>query len=380
MSNSTPNKENQTVHVVLIIIVSMLLAVLVTSLYVKRNAQQPNSLEPLSSYNTSSIGNGSNGSDREIAQRLIQDSSTLANSLELKERALMQAVSEKDAAISARNSMTDQTVSLTNQLNDLQAAALQNSQLLEKMNMVQLEKERIEQLNNQYLTEITNLRNSDQSAELKAINANLEAESVNLTAQVSSLQARIQQLLSDSANSSANESTLLAFKKENEILKRQLADLQIKLNRSQLFVKEASSLSPRLSALYKSLENMKGLKGEALAQAYSTLEATLNVKKIRHVKFEEGSATVSSLEGSMIQGDLETASPQSLLLVVGYASTTGTADANYELSAKRATATATKTLDAKPDQMVKAVYLGQTDRFGNRPSDNQICEIWEVMP
>ena len=100
------------------------------------------------------------------------------------------------------------------------------------------------------------------------------------------------------------------------------------------------------------------------------------------MKFAEGSAYVSDLEAGMIEKDLEEAGENSFLLIVGYASTVGDKASNYELSAKRATASAAVSFDVKSEkQDVKAVYLGQTDRFGpDSPTDNQVCEIWEIIP
>jgi outer membrane protein OmpA-like peptidoglycan-associated protein len=69
-----------------------------------------------------------------------------------------------------------------------------------------------------------------------------------------------------------------------------------------------------------------------------------------------------------------------LIFVVGYASTTGNAESNRVLSSDRATAAAQAVSAVKrPGQMVQAVYIGQTTRFGgSSPERNQICEIWHI--
>jgi len=70
----------------------------------------------------------------------------------------------------------------------------------------------------------------------------------------------------------------------------------------------------------------------------------------------------------------------SFFLVIGYASKTGSFDLNKELSEARATAVATSAVEsAKPGQKVRAVFLGQTDRFSSSDvRDDQICELWEI--
>jgi outer membrane protein OmpA-like peptidoglycan-associated protein len=71
-----------------------------------------------------------------------------------------------------------------------------------------------------------------------------------------------------------------------------------------------------------------------------------------------------------------------MFFIVGYASTTGNADENRKLSSNRATIVASNLEQSKPgNQMVQAVYLGQTKRFSSQtPERNQVCEIWQINP
>ena len=82
-------------------------------------------------------------------------------------------------------------------------------------------------------------------------------------------------------------------------------------------------------------------------------------------------------------GDSVTDLPDgAMIMVVGYASTTGQADTNRKLSSDRATEVAANIDMAKPGkQVVQAVFLGQTKRFSSRiPERNQVCEVWQINP
>ena len=82
----------------------------------------------------------------------------------------------------------------------------------------------------------------------------------------------------------------------------------------------------------------------------------------------------------MVKGKVDTTSPGDYFLVVGYASKTGDAASNQKLSARRATAVASIVNQLKKSgQEVRAVYLGQTDRFSRSVNaENQLCEVWRI--
>ena len=66
--------------------------------------------------------------------------------------------------------------------------------------------------------------------------------------------------------------------------------------------------------------------------------------------------------------------------MVGYASKSGGKEQNQALSSQRATTVASvvNVLRAS-NQVVRAVYLGETDRFSKTDEmANQICEVWEI--
>ena len=297
--------------------------------------------------------------------------------------ALKKAVADRENAINARDGMTDQIVDLKRKIKETQNSVLENSQLKSSLKNSQLENESLKRLTEQYVADLQKLRAEDEAPELKVEKVRLETELISVNAELALAKEQLAeglQLQKDLAQQSAK---LIAFREENSELRKQLANSQFKLNKVSFFVKEATSISPRVTLLYNALVELKGKSGRELERAYSELEDTLKVKKHRHVKFEKGSAFVADYEKGLIKNDISDVSDGSFLLVVGYASTTGTAEINYELSAKRATSVAavvhSLNKDGKHGQNVKAVFLGQTNRFSpDRPAENQVCEIWEI--
>lgn len=381
MSNSNSTTGNQVTQSILIVIVSMLIAGIVTLLFLKSNKDKPDYSQQNSQPSASLNLTNSDETDQTIAERISIDSARLVNSLDIKDRALRNSVSERDAAVHARNGLADQMLDVKKRNQELESKIVENSQMLNRVNVLQLENEKLTNLNNEYFAQIRALKQSDQSGILKASNTKLENELEGLRARLAALQENIQKLRASNENSRSGQAMLIAFKNENAELKRQLAEHSAKLNRGKLFVKEATDLNPRVASLYKALADMQGMTGDELNTAYAQLQQRLSVRKLRHVKFDEGSAYVTDLEGNLIRNDLNLAQNNSFILIVGYASKTGSVKLNYELSAKRATSTATVVFDAKKqNQEVKAVYLGQTGRFGVKPSENQVCEVWEVLP
>jgi outer membrane protein OmpA-like peptidoglycan-associated protein len=93
-----------------------------------------------------------------------------------------------------------------------------------------------------------------------------------------------------------------------------------------------------------------------------------------------GSSEISSSKSATIRAAMAGGKSDSFFLVIGYASKTGSFDLNKELSSARATAVATLAVNtARPGQKVRAVFLGQTDRFSStNVRDDQICELWEI--
>jgi outer membrane protein OmpA-like peptidoglycan-associated protein len=377
MSNSNSTTGSQTTQTVLVVLISTLLTALVVLLIGGKGLK----VQASAAGDTTETKSSSVELDRDIADRIQRDAKLLTERLKTKEQALINSVNELEAAKSARDGITNQLVELKMQNQELMANAGQQSNLLDQLNTSKLQNERLLVENTNYLNQRENLQ--DELSKIKTENLKLQADLASQTAELESSAAKLQNALknaeSEGSGDEVLQAQLIAFKDENLSLKTQLANLRVELHRTKLFVKE-DALSPRGQALYKSLSALKSQEAEALDLAYSKIQTELSVKKLRHVKFTEGSALVSELESDMILKDIADAAPDSLILVVGYASTTGTAESNYELSAQRATSTASVVFTNKPEsQEVRAVFLGQTDRFDlNEPSANQVCEIWEI--
>ena len=119
-----------------------------------------------------------------------------------------------------------------------------------------------------------------------------------------------------------------------------------------------------------------------ISAAYNRFATQFSATFLKEVRFSTGSAQLNPADKLGI-GDSVTDLPDgAMILVVGYASTTGQADTNRKLSSDRATEVAANIDMAKPGkQVVQAVFLGQTKRFSSRiPERNQVCEVWQINP
>ncbi len=384
MSDSKPNSSSQAIQTVLVVLVSVLLTALLVLLFGKKiNQGSSANLQENSSYEAAGIESVS-----ELAAKISKDSEVLEEKVAGLDRALKTAIDEKENAFRARDGYTDQVFNYKQQIDELgtqlasaKSLMAENQLLVDQLNNEKLNNEALQKQVTQHLLTIQELRDSDDSLQLIEKNNQLQAELDRYKKELSTVEARINELERDREELQLATAQAIAYKQENEKLRKQLADLNYKYNRDSLFVKEATSIDPRVTALYNSLVALKGQSGDELGEAYTALQSRLNVRKLRHVKFAEGSAFVSDLEGGLIGQDVATAAEDSFLLVVGYASTTGSADANYQLSAKRATAVASAVYGKKAaEQDVKAVFLGQTSRFSPElAAENQVCEIWEII-
>lgn len=174
---------------------------------------------------------------------------------------------------------------------------------------------------------------------------------------------------------------LARIRPEYNLQRYKIQQLQAELDQATLFIEKGKDLPAVAAKLYERLKSLDKLSGAALTKAYQQIEVELNARIVHLQSFATGSSEIDLDREKMIRAAANLKSkPNSFFLVVGYASTTGTYQSNYDLSRKRATTTASVINSLKKSgQTVKAVYLGQTDRFdkGN-PLKNQICEIWEI--
>lgn len=172
---------------------------------------------------------------------------------------------------------------------------------------------------------------------------------------------------------------LAALKAQNDDLRRQLQALQTSVDFAKLFV-TSQDLPQNAQALYTKLKSLEGSTEEKLRAAYTTIGAELNAENLQQVRFATGSSILNFTDQTTIKNKLDTTNNDDYFLVVGYASETGDAAINEKLSANRATAVASIVNQLKRDgQDVRAVYLGQTNRFSQSVNaDNQLCEIWRI--
>ncbi len=167
---------------------------------------------------------------------------------------------------------------------------------------------------------------------------------------------------------------------DNDKLRRQLQALQTKMDYSRLFVKSSDDLPAKAKALYAKLRGLEGSSEDDLIEAYSNISRDLRANNLQRVKFNTGSSILNFTDQTKIKNKLDQTSPTDYFLVVGYASKSGGAASNRKLSANRATAVASVVNQLKRSgQDVRAVYLGQTDRFSKSiNANNQVCEIWRM--
>jgi len=168
---------------------------------------------------------------------------------------------------------------------------------------------------------------------------------------------------------------------QNDELRRQLQALQTSIDFSKLYVKSHTDLPANAKALYFELKGLEGYSEERLRSSYVTIGRELNADNLQQVKFGTGSSILNFTDQTTIKNKLDSTNRDDYFLVVGYASQTGNAASNEKLSAKRATAVASIVNQLKKDgQEVRAVYLGQTNRFSKSVNaDNQLCEIWRIQ-
>jgi outer membrane protein OmpA-like peptidoglycan-associated protein len=186
-------------------------------------------------------------------------------------------------------------------------------------------------------------------------------------------------LREDLATMTENASTLT---RQNNALRYEVQTLRSRLNRTRLFVEKVDDLPAAAKELFVELSKLETTEGAVLQHEYDRIKKEVGANIIDTIKFSTGSSQVSLDKVEEITRVVGKANPQSYFLVVGYASKTGNFEDNKKLSAERATTIASVVDYKKMDtQGIQAVFLGQTDRFsGSDVLQNQICEVWEIMP
>jgi len=158
------------------------------------------------------------------------------------------------------------------------------------------------------------------------------------------------------------------------------AELEAEISKTRLFAKSEDDLLPAAVELFRSLRRLEGKPDSEIAAAYASLGVELGANVLHKLDFETGSSELNPADEELIRRLVDDIPDGDMLLCIGYASETGNVDNNRKLSSDRATAVAELFSSIKrPDQLVQAVFLGQTDRFSSRiPERNQIVEIWRI--
>lgn len=140
----------------------------------------------------------------------------------------------------------------------------------------------------------------------------------------------------------------------------------------------APGLTPRARQVCAKILEWEGLPEEEFAAAKERLVRDLGAKSLTRIKFGNGSAFVGSDDLDALKIATADTQEYSLLLAVGFADTGGDAELNRELGSLRAqnAAVALRGL-LRRGQMVESVYLGETERFGER-AENRTVEVWEL--
>ena len=167
---------------------------------------------------------------------------------------------------------------------------------------------------------------------------------------------------------------------ENALLKLELQKLRTKLDGARLFVTR-ENLSPKARKFFRELERLEEIDRDTLEQAYERIKKEFNAHVVETAAFATGSADLKQEHEAHIKGVTVESNPNSFFLVVGYASKTGDIKSNRDLSERRSKRVASTVNYLKQNnQEVQAIYLGETDRFGEKAQPNQICEVWEIRP
>jgi outer membrane protein OmpA-like peptidoglycan-associated protein len=165
-----------------------------------------------------------------------------------------------------------------------------------------------------------------------------------------------------------------------EFFESRVRELEGELSKGRLFAKSENELLPAAVELFRRLRKLENQSDLEITKAYSAIGVELGAEVVKTMNFPTGIAKMNAADEEPVRQLLADVSDGDMLLVVGYASETGNVASNRTLSSDRATGVAELLTAAKrPGQLVQAVYLGQTDRFGSRfPERNQCCEIWRI--
>jgi len=196
--------------------------------------------------------------------------------------------------------------------------------------------------------------------------------------------ARMREQLATASEPSSDlamlERRLEEITRAKEFFENRATQLEGELGRLRIFAKSEDELLPAAVQLFRSLRELEDRPDSDLTSAYSNFGDSLGASVLHTLNFATGSSELSVEDQDIVRRLVDEMPDGDLLLVIGYASETGDVETNRKLSSARATTAAELFSTIKrPEQLVQAVYLGQTDRFSSSiPERNQICEVWRI--
>lgn len=288
---------------------------------------------------------------------------------------LKRAGNEVQGNMNTISRLGSENTALKNQITQLQALA-RNAQ------MYQNQAQQYANSNAEKDALIATLQGRPSNESMQQLKQTLSSEQMTkaeLSRKLDELERRMMSMV-DASEANANKEKLAELQRQNDELRRQLQALQTKFDFSRLFVTSSMNLPANAQALYNELKGLEGSSEEQLRAAYTRIATSLNAENLQQVRFATGSSILNFTDQTTIKSKLDTTNTSDYFLVVGYASQTGDAKSNEKLSASRATAVASIVNQLKKNgQDVRAVYLGQTNRFSKSVNaENQLCEIWRI--
>ena len=242
---------------------------------------------------------------------------------------------------------------------------------------------RAEQLRQTYASESARLQGElhlarDGSAQAVGLRRDLELMRAQRDALTAELATKGQGVAEDEYNDLKRrlEETMRA----RDFFEAKVKELEGDLTKAKLFASSENELLPAAVELFRSLRKLEGKPDAEINAEYSSLGVKLGANAVFKLNFATGSSELAPADQELIRNLVAEIPDGDLVLCIGYASETGNVDSNRTLSSDRATTAAELFSSVKrPTQLVQAVYLGQTDRFGSRiPESNQIVEVWRI--
>ncbi|MBK1854473.1 OmpA family protein [Verrucomicrobiaceae bacterium 5K15] len=323
-------------------------------------------------------------SARSMADRLQRDAVSLAALTSQWEKELAQ----KDAAMrkleSELNAHSQNSQQLYAQIATLQKELAQAGNASAEVTRLQNDLKIAENQAAMLRKQLTEFQSRPTNEQLASLNKMLDVS----IAKEKQLQQQVNALREDAKNSVERKKYSDVVAELEQLRPRvnqqryEIQRLRAQLDRTRLFIESYKDLPAEAAALFERLRTLENTNPQQLAAAYQNIGTTLNARIVLRQEFATGSSQITFDREALIRQALSTKKdPDTFFLVVGYASKTGDAKSNRELSAKRATTVASVVNTMKESgQQVKAVYLGQTSRFSTEDhTQNQICEVWEIV-